>query len=101
MADRSIRPRGFRPINLFGYIVGVSAHRYDSAYKYLFSSRRIFHQLLVSFVDEPFVASLTVEDLQAIDKSFISEEMINRESDIIYRVKKEGLEIYKIGRAHV
>jgi predicted transposase/invertase (TIGR01784 family) len=45
-------------------------------------------------VEEPFVASLTVEDLQAIDKSFISEEMINRESDIIYRVKKEGLEIY-------
>ena len=78
----------------FGYIITVSANRYDSAYKYLFSSRRIFHQLLVSFVEEPFVESLHPEDLETVDKSFISEEMVERESDIIYRVKREGLEIY-------
>ena len=50
--------------------------------------------MLTSFVPEEFTETLSVEDLFTIDKSFISEEFINRESDIIYRVKRGEKEVY-------
>lgn len=67
---------------------------HDSAYKYLFSNRRVFHELLTSFVPEAFVRDIRLEDLHTVDKSFVSEEFINRESDIIYRVKRGKREVY-------
>jgi predicted transposase/invertase (TIGR01784 family) len=66
----------------------------DSAYKFLFSNKRIFHQLLTSFVPEEFVEDLSPEDLFPVDKSFVSEEFITRESDLIYRVKRGEREVY-------
>ena len=66
----------------------------DSAYKYLFSNKRIFHQLLTSFVPEEFVKGLSPDDLYPVDKSFISEEFTKRESDLIYRVKRGDREVY-------
>lgn len=66
----------------------------DSAYKYLFSNKRIFHQLLTSFVPEEFVEDLSADDLHSVDKSFISEEFTKRESDLIYRVKRGDREVY-------
>ena len=66
----------------------------DSAYKFLFSNKRIFHQLLTSFVPEAFVKDLSPDDLYPVDKSFISEEFTKRESDLIYRVKREDREVY-------
>ena len=37
------------------------AHPHDSAYKYLFKNKRIFLQLLQSFVPEDFVQNLSVD----------------------------------------
>jgi predicted transposase/invertase (TIGR01784 family) len=69
-------------------------HIHDSAYKYLFSNKRIFLQLLTSFVHHDFVEGLTVDNLVAVDKSFISEEFIKRESDLIYRLRRNGQDVY-------
>ena len=51
---------------------------YDSAYKYLFSSRVVFHQFLTRFVDEDFVRGLAVEDVELVDKTFVSDELLDR-----------------------
>ncbi|SIQ91729.1 conserved hypothetical protein (putative transposase or invertase) [Alkalispirochaeta americana] len=67
---------------------------WDSAYKYLFSSRQVFHQFLTRFVEEDFVQGLAVEDVELVDKSFVSDELLDRESDIIYRVDLPGREVY-------
>src|SRR6056297_1840132 len=67
---------------------------WDSAYKYLFSSRQVFHQFLTRFVDEDFVQGLAVDDVELIDKSFVSDELLDRESDIIYKVDLPGREVY-------
>ena len=67
---------------------------YDGAYKYLFSSIPVFHQFLTRFVTERFTRGLRVEDIEAVDKSFVSDELTKRESDIIYRVKRGERDVY-------
>lgn len=67
---------------------------HDSGYKKLFSNPVIVKELLLSFVDEPWVNGLDYNSLERIDKSFVTEEFINRESDVIYRINFEGAEIF-------
>ncbi|RKX75381.1 MAG: hypothetical protein DRP49_04715 [Spirochaetes bacterium] len=66
----------------------------DAGYKYLFSSSRIACQLLHSFVDVPLVRNISPENLQLVDKSFVSDELLKRESDIIYKVNLKGASAY-------
>ncbi len=67
---------------------------HDAGYKYLFSSSRIVCQLLHSFVDVPIVKDISPENLQLVDKSFVSDELLKREADVIYRVRKDGQSAY-------
>lgn len=67
---------------------------HDSGYKKLFSNPVIVKELLLYFVDEPWVKSLDYNTLERIDKSFITEEFINRESDIIYRINFQGKDLF-------
>lgn len=66
----------------------------DSAYKYLFSSPEVVHQLLTRFVDDEVIAGIAVEDIEPFDKSFVSDAFVDRESDVIYRVNTGGGEVY-------
>jgi predicted transposase YdaD len=68
--------------------------KYDNAYKYLFSNKRIFFQLVTSFVKEDFVAEIILDNIELLDKSFVSDEFLARESDIIYRIKLKTSEVY-------
>ncbi|HRX16056.1 MAG TPA: Rpn family recombination-promoting nuclease/putative transposase [Spirochaetota bacterium] len=65
-----------------------------NAYKYLFSNKRIFLQLLNSFVHEDFVKNLTEEGLELADKSFVSQDMLDRESDLLYKININGKDAY-------
>ena len=67
---------------------------HDSGYKKLFSNPVIVKELLLNFVDEPWVKDLDYDTLERLDKSFATEEFINRESDIIYRINFKGEEIF-------
>jgi predicted transposase/invertase (TIGR01784 family) len=70
------------------------ANDHDKRYKRLFKNPGYLKQLLVSFVDEPFVAEIDFNSVQTIDKSFVSESFRERESDIIYKIKFRNREIY-------
>ena len=67
---------------------------HDAAYKYLFSSPRIVCQLLHSFVDIPLVKEIRPKDLELIQKSFISEELVRREADLVFKVNLKGRSAY-------
>jgi len=67
---------------------------HDSAYKYLFKNKHIFLQLLKSFVHEDFVQEIELEHLELYDKSFISDELIDRESDLIYKISYRNKEYF-------
>ena len=45
----------------------------DSAYKYLFSSKEMVHQLLTRFVDDEVISGIRVEDIEPFDKSFVTD----------------------------
>ena len=62
-------------------------NHYDNAYKYLFSNKRIFLQLLKSFVYEDFINDIDIDSIEIVNKSFVSEDFLDRESDLIYRIK--------------
>lgn len=64
----------------------MSTTIHDSGYKFLFSNRTIFRQLMESFVDQPWVQQLDFARAERVDKSFVDEEYQERESDLIYRV---------------
>ena len=67
---------------------------HDSGYKFLFSNRTIFRQLMESFVDQLWVKQLDFERAETVDKFFIDEEFQERESDLIYRIPFGEEELY-------
>lgn len=67
---------------------------HDSGYKKLFSNHEFVRQLLTGFVNEEWINSIEYNTLERIDKSFISDEFSERESDLIYKVKFKGQDIY-------
>jgi len=69
-------------------------HIHDTGYKYLFSNKRIFYELIHYFVDEDFVKKIRYEDIELVDKSFVSDEFLQRESDIIYKINLDGNDIF-------
>ena len=69
-------------------------HIHDKGYKRLFRNRTIFRQLLETFVRQPWVKDLDFNQCETIDKSFVSDEYKDTESDLIYKVKLKGNDIY-------
>ena len=69
--------------------------KHDQWYKKLFSNANLVRELLTSFVNEDFVAELDFSSLSRVDKSFISDEYKERESDVIYQVR------YRRRRAYI
>jgi predicted transposase/invertase (TIGR01784 family) len=67
---------------------------HDSGYKRLFSNKTIFRQLIQTFVTEPWVKDLDFEQMETVDKSFVSDHYKETESDLIYRVGLHGREVY-------
>ncbi len=74
---------------------------HDRGYKFLFSNRTIFRQLMESFVDQPWVRQLDFDRAEKIDKSFIDEEYRERESDLIYRIPFDKLRASPWGKEAV
>ena len=74
--------------------MGIKRREYDGAYKYLFSNKKIFHQFLTRFVHEDFTRKISLDEIELVDKSFVSDEFLQRESDIIYKVKTKHRDVY-------
>ena len=70
------------------------ANEHDKRYKKLFSNHKLVEELLTSFVDEDFVKELDYSTLERLDKSFVTDEFADKESDLIYKVNFKGEEIY-------
>ncbi len=69
---------------------------HDTGYKKLFSDKRIFRQLLETFVDLDWIQDIDFDSCELLDKSFVSDHYKETESDIIYKVKLKGRDLYII-----
>ena len=67
---------------------------HDSGYKKLFSNHTIFRQLIETFVEEPWVKELDFSEAETLDKSFVADHYKATESDLIYRIKLQGRDVY-------
>ncbi len=68
--------------------------KHDKLYKKLFSNPKLVEELLTSFVNEDFVKKLDFSTLVQLDKSFVTDEFIEKESDIFYKINYQNEEIY-------
>jgi predicted transposase/invertase (TIGR01784 family) len=69
-------------------------NRHDKGYKYLLSVKKVFVELLRSFVNQGWVNKIDENDIERIDKSFILKDFREKEADLIYRVKLDGREVF-------
>lgn len=72
----------------------MAHHIHDYGYKRLFSNVTIFRQLLETFVNEPWVKELDFNSAETIEHSFISEAYRETESDLIYKLKLNGQDVF-------
>ncbi len=68
-------------------------HEHDVGYKYMFSHKPTFIELLRSFVKADWVNLINEKDLVLLDKSYILPDFNEEESDIVYRVSVEDEEV--------
>ena len=57
------------------------------AYKQLFSHPEMVADLVRGFVNEPWVAQVDFSTLERVSDSFVSDDLREREDDIIWRVR--------------
>lgn len=62
-------------------------HIHDKSYKDLYSKKEIAVDLLKNFVNKDFTKDLRPEDLTLVNKSYISSDYEESESDIVYTAK--------------
>lgn len=67
--------------------------KHDRGYKFLLSSRRMFLQLLNTFVKHGWVDEINEKDMMLVNKSFILQDFKDKEADIVYRIKVKGQEV--------
>ncbi len=60
---------------------------HDSSYKLLFSHARMIEDLLKGFVHEKWVAQLDFSSLEKVNGSYVSDNLRDREDDVVWRVK--------------
>ena len=71
----------------------VLNNKHDKGYKYLLSVRKVFVQLLRSFVKQGWVEKIDEDGIILVDKSFILQDFEDKEADLVYRVKLNGKEV--------
>ena len=67
--------------------------RYDAAYKMLLRNPQAFCRFMQSLVDEALVQNLRPENIKMVNKSFISEQGLQYEADLIYKVSIDSIHV--------
>lgn len=60
---------------------------HDNSYKQLFSFPRVVKDFLKGYVDEPWVADLDFASLERMSGSYVTDDLRDREDDVIWRVR--------------
>ena len=69
-------------------------NRNDKGYKHLLTTKRLFVQLLKSFVQQRWAQKIEPEDITLVNTSYILPDFKNKEADLVYKIKIDGDEVY-------
>lgn len=67
--------------------------RHDTSYRYLLSSKKLFVELLRSFVTKGWIQGLNEEDVEEIPHSFILQDFKRQEANLVYRINLNGQDV--------
>lgn len=67
--------------------------RHDTSYRFLLSSKKLFVELLRSFIHKGWVQAVDEEHVQEIPHSFVLQDFKRQEADLVYRVKLNGQDV--------
>ncbi len=67
---------------------------HDTGYKLLFSHARVVEDLLRGFVEEDWIEGLDYTTLEKVSGSYITDDLRDREDDLIWRVRHQGEWLY-------
>jgi predicted transposase/invertase (TIGR01784 family) len=67
--------------------------RHDTSYRFLLSSKKLFVELLRSFINKGWVQAVDEENVQEIPHSFVLQDFKRQEADLVYRVKLNGQDV--------
>src|SRR5690554_1009561 len=71
----------------------VPDNRHDKGYKYLLSAKKVFLELLKSFVRQGWVEEIDESNIVRVDKSFILQDFKGKEADLVYWVKMNDRDV--------
>jgi predicted transposase/invertase (TIGR01784 family) len=66
---------------------------HDSSYRYLLSSKKLFLELLRSFVNKGWVNQVDETQVEEIKQTFILPDFKRKEADIVYKVRLNGRDV--------
>lgn len=69
-------------------------NQYDLTFKRIFSFKEVFLNFLKSTIKRPWVDKIDLQSLEFVDRSFVKDEFVEKEADVIYRAKIEDTDIY-------
>ncbi len=67
---------------------------HDNSYKNLFSHKELVRDLLTGFIHEEWIEEVDLATLEKVSSSFVSDDLRDREDDVIWRVRCKGSWIY-------
>ena len=73
---------------------GEQKQKHDEAYKDVLSDSESFIHFLKKYIAKPWTANISPDDVERVNKSFITEEYRPINSDLIYKLKINGSDVY-------
>jgi predicted transposase/invertase (TIGR01784 family) len=73
---------------------GGQNQKHDESYKSVLSKAANFLHFLKKYIAAPWIADISVADLEAVHQSFVTPEYSKIDSDLIYRLKIKGSDVY-------
>jgi predicted transposase/invertase (TIGR01784 family) len=73
---------------------GGQDQRHDEGYKYILSKASNFLHFLKKYFHAPWMADISVDDIEPVNKSYITKEYRRVDSDLIYKLKRGDADIY-------
>ena len=67
---------------------------HDNSYKLLFSYQEMVSDLLVGFVQEPWLDEIDFSTLEKVNGRYVNDDLRSREDDVIWRVRIKDRWLY-------
>lgn len=73
-------------------------HPHDKGYKRIFSVKKNFLDFIKKYVGFDWMQDLTVDDIELVNKEFVTDQFDTYESDLVYKIYLRGLNGEKLSR---